>query len=290
MQSGEAQITEASSADERPGHSSCRPFLKWAGGKTQLLDEISSRIPASYNRYIEPFLGSGALFFRLNPARALLSDLNQELIETYCVVRDAVELLILDLAGHIYDKDYFYKVRNSDRAPDFEGWSPVQRASRVIYLNKTCFNGLYRVNSKGQFNTPFGRYSNPRILDAKNLRACSHALKAAEVVSADFAEVAERAERGDFVYFDPPYMPLSATSSFTAYARGGFPESEQIRLRDLCRRLTRSGVKFLLSNSASEAVVSLYSEFRIESVQATRAINAKAANRGRISELLVRNY
>ena len=268
----------------------CKPFLKWAGGKGQLLSELLARIPQRFNRYFEPFVGGGALFFGLQPKHALLSDINLDLINTYTVVRDSVEHLIADLSQHVYEKDYFYQIRDTDRSKAFDNWSNVQRASRLIYLNKTCFNGLYRINSKGQFNVPFGRYTNPKICDATNLRACSQVLQSIRVEALSFDHVVDAANSGDFVYFDPPYAPLNATSYFTSYSKDGFDTNMQIKLRDTCVALDRRGVRFMLSNSSAPLILDLYKNFQTEFVQASRAINSKASLRGKINEVIVRNY
>jgi len=268
----------------------CKPFLKWAGGKRQLLEELLARVPCTYGRYFEPFVGSGALFFALQPKTANLSDLNSELVNSYVVVRDQVEELIKDLESHRYEESYYYTLRNIDRSSEFQNWSEVKKAGRVICLNKTCYNGLYRVNSKGYFNTPFGRYDNPRILDAENLRACSRVLTSAEITCAPFECILDKAGAGDFVYFDPPYIPISQTSNFTAYAKQGFGLKEQEALSAVCRELDNKQVYFMLSNSFSERMEKLYQGFKQEKVSAKRAINSKAKLRGAVTELIVRNY
>ncbi len=271
-------------------HITCKPFLKWAGGKTQLLPQLLSRVPTSFGRYYEPFLGGGALLHALQPRSAFVSDINHDLVNCYEVVRDEVERLIVSLRNHRYESEHFYRIRNSDRSATFARWSKVRRASRFIFLNKTCFNGLYRVNSKGHFNVPFGRYDNPTILDTKNLRACSEMLSGVSIQQASFLEFERKAKRGDFVYFDPPYVPLSATSSFTSYSADGFGSEMQRELFRLCTRLDRRGVKFMLSNSSAPLVSELYRRFRIERVPASRAINSKSSERGKVMELIVRNY
>ncbi len=273
-----------------PSRLNCRPFLKWAGGKSQLLTEILKRIPKDYENYFEPFVGGGAVFFGLQPEVALLADVNRDLIEAYEVVRDDVDALIESLKQHRYEKEYYYKVRARDREEGFMSLSAVERVSRIIFLNKTCYNGLYRVNSKGQFNVPFGRYTNPTILHEINLRACSQALQTAGIFQEDFRSLVSRAGKGDFVYFDPPYAPLNETSDFTAYTKDGFPFEEHIALRDTCRELDSRGARFLLSNSSNPAIVDLFHEFRVERIGATRAINSKGAKRGKVKELLIRNY
>lgn len=268
----------------------CRPFVKWAGGKGQLLTELRSRVPATFGSYFEPFAGAGALFFSLQPQIAYLADVNEELINAYMVVQQDVEHLIELLADYSYDRDRYYAVRALDRNSAFDNLSPAARAARFIYLNKTCFNGLYRVNSRGEFNVPFGRYVNPTICDSDNLRACSATLQDVTLAVKGFAASCAQASRGDFVYLDPPYMPLSRTSSFTRYAKDDFTASDQERLRDTCRALNKAGVFFMLSNSAAPLMYELYREFAIEEVAASRAINSKAAKRGAVSELIVRNY
>lgn len=266
-----------------------RPFIKWVGGKTQLLPELVKRVPKTMDRYYEPFLGGGALFFRLQPEQAILTDINSDLVSLYRVIRDSVEALIEDMDQHVYDKDYFYRLRSVDRTSAYKTWTDVQRASRLIYLNKTCYNGLYRVNSKGQFNVPFGRYTNPTILNADNLRACSRALQGTAIALTDFRAVSDAARPGDFVYFDPPYAPLSATANFTGYTKDGFDRDMQYALRDLCRDLDRAGVQFMVSNSSAPLVLDLYDEFTVDLVYATRLINSKAGGRGKIPEVLVTN-
>ncbi|MBX7138604.1 MAG: DNA adenine methylase [Oligoflexia bacterium] len=268
----------------------CRPFLKWAGGKGRLIPELSRRIPSNFERYFEPFAGSAALFFHLQPHHTFLSDLNPELIATFAAVRDKVGEVIKLLKSYPYESAFYYKMRASDREPGFAHWSPVRRAARLIYLNKSCYNGLYRVNSHGHFNTPFGRYENPTICDADNLRACSQALQSTEIHCETFQQVLAHAGAGDFVYLDPPYMPLSSTSSFTSYYRDSFGKDMQVQLRDACVELDRKNVKFMLSNSSAPEIFELYAAFKIETVEASRAINSVAAKRGKINEVIVRNY
>ena len=280
----------ARSASDLAPSAECRPFLKWAGGKTQLLAELTRRLPPRFNRYFEPFLGGGALFFRVQPRNAFLSDINAELINSYCAVRGEIDALLDDLRGHIYEARHYYRLRNADRSPSFAAWPSVRRAGRFIYLNKTCFNGLHRVNSKGHFNVPFGRYVNPTIADERNLRACARALRSAELAVKSFSDAAAGARRGDFVYFDPPYAPLSGTSNFTSYNASGFDAAMQIELRDLFAALDRKGVKVMLSNSSAPLVQELYRGFQIERVTAARAINSQGEKRGQIEEVVIRNY
>lgn len=249
-----------------------------------------ARLPQKIAQYYEPFIGGGALFFHLQPGKATLTDINPDLVNLYTVVRDNVEELIEDLSQHIYDKDYYYQVRNADRTPEYRHWTDVQRASRLIFLNKTCYNGLYRVNSRGEFNVPFGRYTAPTILNTENLRACHAALKGITIAVADFRAIEKKIRPNDFVYFDPPYAPLSATAKFTSYTKDGFDIEMQYALRDLCKKLDSKGVQFMVSNSSAPLVLDLYTEFQIEFVYATRAINSKARKRGKIPEVVVTNY
>ena len=270
--------------------SKARPFLKWVGGKTQLLPQLSAKLPKKFGKYYEPFLGGGALFFHLYPAQACLSDINDTLISTYQVIRDQVDELIEDLAQHRYEKDYYYTLRAADRQPSFQDWTNVQKASRLIYLNKCCFNGLYRVNSRGEFNVPFGRYKSPNFLDQDNLRACQRSLQNTELQVRHFLEVESHVKPGDFVYFDPPYAPLSSTSNFTSYSRLGFDEQDQVLLRDLCQRLDEKGVYFMMSNSSAPLILDIYQPFRVKKVLASRAVNSRSSKRGKIHEVIVTNY
>jgi len=260
-----------------------RPFLKWAGGKGQLLGRLRARVPKAYGRYFEPFLGGGALFFALRPARCVLGDVNREIVDCYTAVRDDVSGLVAALREHRYEAVHYYAVRDADPAK----LPLVERAARTIFLNKTGFNGLYRVNRAGKFNVPFGRYSKPAICDEENLIACSAALSNAELVAGDFERVAARARTGDFVYFDPPYVPLSRTAAFTAYAPGGFDLDAQARLAAFFGKLAARGVALLLSNSDVAEIRKLYARYRIDTIEATRVINCKATRRGPVNELLV---
>jgi DNA adenine methylase len=266
------------------------PFLKWAGGKSRLLSTFANYFPRQFDgqrhRYFEPFIGGGAVFFHLLPERAVISDLNPELINCYQVVRDDVDRLVARLRRHKNDQDHYYRVRAQDTAK----LTPVERAARLIFLNKTCFNGLYRVNSKGQFNVPFGRYENPKICDATNLHAVSTALAKVDITCNHFEAVLERARKGDFIYLDPPYQPISATANFTGYTATSFGNEDQTRLSEVVRTLSRRGCLIMLSNSNSDLVRELYDGFRIETVYTSRAINCRPDKRGRIAELLVMNY
>jgi len=271
-----------------------RPFLKWVGGKGQLLEELLARVEKAkpFGRYHEPFVGGGALFFELTRRgwlgrkRAYLSDNNANLMDTYRGVRDQVEELIGLLLDHKanHDKEYYYRVRSV--MPE----SLPERAARIIYLNKTCFNGLFRENSKGEFNVPVGRYKNPLICDGENLRACSAVLKKTELAVRPFESVLDHVKSGDLVYFDPPYVPVSKTSSFTSYDKAGFGEDAQRRLAKVFKQLDDRGVRVLLSNSMTDLVKDLYQEYTIDKVFATRSVNSRADRRGKIAEALVRNY
>lgn len=269
------------------------PVVKWVGGKRQLITEIDKYIPSQISTYYEPFLGGGAVFFYLQPKKAVVNDINEELINLYQVIQDNVEELIEDLKKHKNEPDYFYSIRELDRDTEvYKKLNPVERASRIHYLNKTCYNGLFRVNSQGQFNVPFGRYKNPNIVNEITLRAVSNYFNSAKITfkCCDFEEALKGARKGSFVYFDPPYDPVSDTSSFTGYDKGGFDRQEQIRLKKLCDKLNRRGIKFLLSNSETEFILDLYRDYKIEIVQAKRSINSKGNKRGEVNEVLVMNY
>ena len=271
------------------------PFLKWVGGKRQLLTEIQEAFPSSISRlrYYEPFIGGGAVLFRLQPKHAVINDFNQELINTYLVVKNNPEELIEDLQRHINDANYYYDLRNIDRETEvFSQLSDIQRASRIIYLNKTCYNGLYRVNNAGEFNVPFGGYKNPNIVNAPVIRAVSRYLNKADIqiMSGDFALALQTADRHSFVYLDPPYHPISPSSNFTGYIQGGWDSDEQIRLRDTCNELNNRGVRFLLSNSDCQFVREIYADYNISTVQAIRAINSDGKGRGAVNEVLIKNY
>lgn len=269
-----------------------RPFLKWAGGKRQLVPELLRYVPESYGRYYEPFIGGGALLLTLQPGQATISDRNSELINCYQIVKESVDDLIEHLQQHRNEKTYFYKVRGWDREAAFADKTTVQRAARIIFLNKTCYNGLFRVNSKGQFNAPFGRYKNPTIADERVLRRVSAYLNQANVTirQADFATAVADAGHHDFVYFDPPYDPVSTTASFTGYDRNGFDRTEQQRLKSVVDELTARQCKVLLSNACTDFIQDLYQDYHCVRVSATRAINSNATKRGKVDEILVMNY
>ena len=263
-----------------------RPFLKWVGGKRQVLHELQKSIKKFDGRYLEPFVGGGALFFELDSSNATISDTNRELIDCYVVVRDHVEELIETLKEHVYEKDYYYKVR----ALDPDGLDSVSRAARMIFLNKAGFNGLYRVNNKGTFNVPFGRYKNPTLCDEDNLRGCSSALHNIDVVCASFDSVLDSARKGDFVYFDPPYVPVSDTAHFTSYQKNGFSEDDQKRLVDVFDELSRRHIHAMLSNSDVPWIHEHYRNHNIRIIKARRSVNSKANRRGFVGEVIVTNY
>jgi DNA adenine methylase len=273
-----------------------KPFVKWVGGKRQLLRqfrELGLYPPEDFNpitnTYYEPFVGGGAVFFDLLPKNAELSDLNNELVTTYNVIKNNVDELIESLQKHIYDKEYYLEVR----AKKIEDLSDVEVASRFIFLNRTGFNGLYRVNKSGHFNVPFGRYNNPIICDEDNLRRVSDALQDVTITHQDYKNVLKTAKSGDFIYLDPPYYPINATSSFTSYTAEGFLEKEQTELRDTFVKLHKRGCFVMLSNSDTPFINELYSGLdgiTVNKITAGRAINSKGSGRGKITEVLVTNY
>jgi len=270
-----------------------QPFLKWAGGKRQLLSEIRKYIPKQFKRYFEPFIGGGAVLFDLQPKYGFVNDANKELINLYSVIKCTPDELIEHARKHRNTEDYFYDLRSQDREKGFKKLSDVQRASRIIFLNKTCYNGLFRVNSQGQFNVPFGNYTNPVIVDEVVIRAVSRYLNEAQITltNCDFEAAVAGATKGDFVYLDPPYDPISDTSSFTGYSLGNFGKDEQERLKKVCDDLTKRKCKVIQSNSATDFIRGLYSDKRytLIEVEANRNINSIATGRGKISELLILN-
>lgn len=269
------------------------PVVKWVGGKRQLLDDITPLLPKQISTYCEPFLGGGAVLFARQPKNAIINDLNDDLMLVYEVIRDDVESLIMSLQEHENTSDHFYQVRDLDRDKEsYKLLSKIEKASRIIYLNKTCYNGLFRVNASGEFNSPFGHYKKPNIVNEPVLRAVSKYLSSPNIqlFNEDFATTLQRVPRGGFIYLDPPYDPVSDTASFTGYNKGGFDKAEQIRLKECCDALTQRGVKFLLSNSATEFIRELYAEYAIKTVYAKRAINSDADKRGAVQEVLIRNY
>jgi DNA adenine methylase len=269
-----------------------KPFIKWAGGKRQLISKLLRYAPIEFDEYYEPFLGGGALFFKLSSLgkikHAHLNDSSKVLIDAYKTIKEKPKDLIAELKSGKYknDKKTFYEIRKEQPA------DLVKATARFIYLNKTAFNGLYRVNSKGEFNVPFGNYKNPKILDEQNILAVSKALQRDDLGSVDFEKAVESAKEGDFVYFDPPYQPLSKTSSFTSYTKENFGLKDQERLAKTFRELHDNGCLVMLSNSYSQPILELYKDFRknIQPVLATRMINCKAEGRGKIKEVIITSY
>lgn len=269
------------------------PVLKWVGGKRQLLDTLTPLLPKRITTYCEPFVGGGAMLFHLQPNIAYINDINSDLILVYNVIKNDVESLISALCEYKNEAEFFYSVRDWDRDKQkYDSLTDIERAARTIYLNKTCFNGLYRVNNSGEFNSPFGSYKNPNIVNAPVLRAVNSYFNAVDVhfTSTDYAEMLQMIPRGSFVYLDPPYDPVSTTSSFTGYSKGGFSHADQIRLREWCDELNARGIKFMLSNSSTDFIHEQYSAYNITVVQAKRAINSVAGKRGDVDEVVVRNY
>lgn len=269
-----------------------KPVVKWAGGKTKILNQISNYLPKSFINYHEPFVGGGALFFYLYPhlkregARAYLSDSVEELINLYQVIKEGAGTLISIAKDHVYDESYYYRIRSLNPAV----LSNAQRAARILYLNRTCFNGLYRVNSKGQFNVSFGDYIDPVVVDEKVLNNASEAFQLAELFSGDFSLVLDNARNGDFIYLDPPYVPLTATSNFTGYTAGSFGPADHKRLFKVFKKLVDRGCHVMLSNSNTDFVKDLYSGFNMKTVNSKRSINSDATKRGAIKELVVLSY
>jgi DNA adenine methylase len=275
-----------------------KPFLKWAGGKRQLLSEIKKYIPKDINNYTyyEPFIGAGAVLFDLQPGKAVINDCNTQLILTYTVIKENVEELVIVLKNYkkMNDEEYYYEIRNLDRdSTKFIKLTNIEKAARLIFLNKTCFNGLYRVNSQGLFNVPYGRYKNPVIYEELVLRQISNYLNTNEIkiLNIDFEQAVSDVDKNSFIYFDPPYHSPDKTA-FTGYQADGFGEEEQERLRNVMIKMTRRGAKCLLSNADTEYIRKLYDydRFEIIPVQAKRAINSDSAGRGNVNEVLIKNW
>ncbi len=269
------------------------PVLKWVGGKRQLIDTFVPLLPKRITSYCEPFIGGGALLFYLQTNTAYVNDINADLICVYKVIKENVDDLIKELKKYRNEADFFYSIRDWDRDNNkYQTLSAVEKAARMLYLNKTCYNGLYRVNNAGEFNSPFGNYRNPNIVNEPVLRAVSAYFNRAEIKfsALDYAEVLAEIKRGTFVYLDPPYDPVSETSNFTGYSKGGFSRDDQIRLKKCCDELDKRGIKFMLSNSATPFIMEQYAAYHITIVQAKRAINSVASKRGNVDEVVVRNY
>ncbi len=268
----------------------CKPVIKWVGGKRQLIKDLTNFLPPKYDRYFEPFIGGGALFFSLKHHNSFISDYNSELTNLYNVIKNNTDELIKDLKKHTNTEEYYYKLRALDREETkYKRLSNIQKASRFIYLNKTGFNGLYRVNQSGQHNVPYGKYKNPNWIDEENLIACSILLEETEIQTGDFEVIKPYIKAGDFVYFDPPYVPLN-TTSFTSYTDKGFDTEMQERLKKLCDYINSIGAYFMLSNSYTDYILELYKDYNIKTVMANRAVNCKASGRGKIKEVVIINY
>ncbi len=270
-------------------------FIKWAGGKTQLINQFKEYFPKDINSYIEPFLGSGAVFFYIaqkhNPSNVFLSDINQELTDTYKVIKDDVEKLITKLKVHQENhlhkkKEYYLKIREINP----NSLTITDKAARFIYLNKTCFNGLYRVNSENKFNVPMGNYKNPEIIQEEKLKCASKLLKNTTIKATSFENILDVAKKNDFIYFDPPYYPLDSKNSFTSYTKNNFLEKEQKLLKKVFEKLDKKGCLLMLSNSNTTFIKDLYKEYKINLVEANRMINCNGKDRGKIKEVLVTNY
>ncbi len=271
------------------------PVLKWVGGKRQLLNEIIPMIPSNCSTYVEPFIGCGAVLFEFQPKKAIINDYNSELVNVYTVIKDHPEELIKELQFHKDNNtgEHFYMVREYDRKTEFfSQMTDVQKAARIIYLNKTCYNGLYRVNSAGQFNSPYGKYKNPNIVNEHVIRAMSKYFNdnAITIKNGDYKEVLKGLRKGAIVYLDPPYMPISTSSSFTGYTENGFNADKQRELKKECDKLSKKGIKFLQSNSDCEFIRELYKDYNIRIIKAKRSINSKGNSRGEINEGLIYNY
>jgi len=267
------------------------PIVKWAGGKTKLLPEIEKRMPSRYRRYFEPFFGGGALFFHVQPRIAILGDWNRDLVNMYRCVAWNVEAVIRRLHQHRsrHEQDYYYQTRDAWN-DESRSWGNVDRAAAFIYLNKTCFNGLWRVNKSGAFNVPMGRYKNPQIFSPEALRTASKLLRRTELHAGSYIDCADKAEAGDFVYFDPPYDPVNETSKFVSYTEGNFGRDDQRELARLASHLSDRGCAVMLSNHDTPFIREIYKGFKIERVMCPRAINSKASSRGAVAEVLIRNY
>ncbi|MDE6789275.1 MAG: DNA adenine methylase [Ruminococcus sp.] len=270
------------------------PVLKWAGGKTHLLGQLTSLMPnEEITTYCEPFLGGGAMLFSIQPGVAYVNDINAGLMNVYNVIKHFPEALIAELSGYENTAEFYYQIRGLDRdAEQFAALSAVKQAARFIYLDKTCFNGLYRENRQGQFNVSYGKYKNPDFVNAEGIRAVSQYFNAADIyfTSVDFSEVLKTLPAGSFVYLDPPYDPVSETANFTGYTRYGFTRYDHIRLKQCCDEMIAKGIKFMLSNSNTNFIRQLYAGYNITEVSARRVINCNGDGRGAVTELVIRNY
>lgn len=271
-----------------------KPILKWVGGKAQLLEIIKENMPETFDTYFEPFIGGGAIFFNVEPQKALINDLNTDLINVYKVIKKKPKDLIdlLETHKNKHNKDYYYTIRALDRDNTYSDLTDVEKAARVIYLNKTCYNGLYRVNKKGEFNVPLGSYTNPRICDEANITEVSRFFnkRKIKVFNEDFAKFLKKVKDNDFIYLDPPYDPTSDSSDFTNYQKEGFSKEDQIRLKKTCDEMNEKGAKFMLSNSCTPFICELYKDYHIKKVWAKRNVNSKGNKRGPVEEVLIMNY
>lgn len=278
------EVPSRPAARSVPTRDPLSPFVKWAGGKSQLVQALAAHVPGGFRRYLEPFVGGGALFFYLRPEAALLNDLNEELMVTYGVVQQKVETLIQILRSYPYSKAFYYRLR----AQDPRRLDHISRAARLLYLNRTCYNGLYRVNKRNQFNVPFGYYRNPTICDEQKLRVASEALKDARLFCESYSTFLTREARaGDFIYLDPPYQPVSRYSDFKRYTSSFFYERDQEALSALTKQLVSRGCYVLASNSDTPFTRKLYRGFKIINLRARRSINKNGNGRGLVNELLI---
>ena len=272
-----------------------KPFVKWAGGKRQVMNEIKKYIPENYNTYYEPFVGGGAVFFELAPKKAVLNDYNKELMNVFECIKDEIkfEKMCNELNHHEanHSEEYYYDIRNVDRDKNkFNRIADYKRAARTIYLNKACFNGLYRVNSKNEFNVPYGKKDKVNTYEGQNLGIvhCILNFNDIELISTDFEEAVKNAKKGDFIYFDPPYD--SDTTTFNSYTDGGFGKEEQIRLFNLFEQLDKKGCYIMLSNHNTKLIRDLYKNYNIHVIKAKRNINAIGKKRGSLEEVIITNY
>lgn len=270
------------------------PVIKWVGGKRQLLHELVNYMPKKYNVYFEPFIGGGAFLLKLLPTNAIINDANEELINMYKVIREHPQELINQLIIHQKNnsKEYYLRIREVDRTGEIKKYTDIQRAARLMYMLRVDFNGMYRVNSKGQFNVPYGKYKNPKIVNDDNIYKLSEYFNSSNIkmMYGDFEKSVNNAKAGDLVYFDPPYIPLTKTSSFTSYTANNFNLEDQKRLANTFFNLSKKGVNVMLSNSDTELTRKLYDKANIHEVRANRAINSNGSKRGKISELIITNY
>ena len=268
-----------------------KPFIKWAGGKTQMLKSLKPFLKTDYNKYIEPFLGGGAVFFNIQPKKSILSDYNKELITAYRVINGPRKIdklmneLMINYVPYSNNEEMYYKIRDRELSGN-----KIKDTARFIYLNKSCFNGLYRVNKSGKFNVPFGKKKNTMVLDPKNLNACMEALKNTKLLCGDFYKTMKYIEKNDLVYLDPPYAPLSKTSDFTDYTDKGFNQFDQMRLKNYCDEITKKGAKFILNNSDVPFINELYNEYNVMHISISRAISAKKESRVKVGEVIITNY